>query len=130
MKRMVKNGDLIDVEPDGSITVAGKPIGGGKNDREITLMLPYPKDDDTTIPKKIYIDDDVYNKIGNCYYESIKIYFQDGDPLGIFEVFHYKDKETHFNSANYVSTLYPISGGYQQQKWYGSDDEMPWFGYL
>lgn len=29
MKRMVKNGDLLDVEPDGSITVAGKPIGGG-----------------------------------------------------------------------------------------------------
>ena len=29
MKRMVKNGNLIDVEPDGSITVAGKPIGGG-----------------------------------------------------------------------------------------------------
>ena len=26
---MVKNGDLIDVEPDGSITVAGKPVGGG-----------------------------------------------------------------------------------------------------
>lgn len=26
---MVKNGDLLDVEPDGSITVAGKPIGGG-----------------------------------------------------------------------------------------------------
>ena len=32
MKRMVKNGDLIDVEPDGSITVAGKPIGGGGSD--------------------------------------------------------------------------------------------------
>ena len=29
MKRMVKNGDLIDVEPDGTITVAGKPVGGG-----------------------------------------------------------------------------------------------------
>lgn len=29
MKRMVKNGDLIDVESDGTITVAGKPIGGG-----------------------------------------------------------------------------------------------------
>lgn len=29
MKRMVKNGDLLDVEPDGTITVAGKPIGGG-----------------------------------------------------------------------------------------------------
>ena len=32
MKRMVKNGDLIDVEPDGTITVAGKPIGGGGSD--------------------------------------------------------------------------------------------------
>ena len=29
MKRMVKNGDLIDVEADGSITVAGKPVVGG-----------------------------------------------------------------------------------------------------
>lgn len=29
MKRMVKNGNLIDVEPDGTMTVAGKPIGGG-----------------------------------------------------------------------------------------------------
>ena len=32
MKRMVKNGDLIDVEPDGTITVAGKPVGGGGSD--------------------------------------------------------------------------------------------------
>ena len=32
MKRMVKNGDLIDVEPDGSITIAGKPVGGGGSD--------------------------------------------------------------------------------------------------
>ena len=32
MKRMVKNGNLLDVEPDGSITVAGKPIGGGGSD--------------------------------------------------------------------------------------------------
>ena len=31
MKRMVKNGDLIDVEPDGSITVAGKPVAGGSD---------------------------------------------------------------------------------------------------
>lgn len=32
MKRMVKNGDLIDVEADGTITVAGKPVGGGGSD--------------------------------------------------------------------------------------------------
>ena len=31
MKRMAKNGDLIDVEPDGSITVAGKAVGGGSD---------------------------------------------------------------------------------------------------
>ena len=31
MKRMVKNGDLIDVESDGTITVAGKPVGGGSD---------------------------------------------------------------------------------------------------
>ncbi len=36
MKRMVKNGDLIDVEPDGSITVAGKPIGGGGGGSDYT----------------------------------------------------------------------------------------------
>lgn len=36
MKRMVKNGDLIDVEPDGSITVAGKPIGGGGGGNDYT----------------------------------------------------------------------------------------------
>ena len=48
MKRMVKNGDLIDVEPDGTITVAGKPIGGGgENEKEITLTMPYSSDDKT-----------------------------------------------------------------------------------
>lgn len=186
MKRMVKNGDLIDVEPDGSgVTFGGNlkvggtiiangeirggdvsaskfylgteemplvkanpageatgtlekvkignvayKVGGGSGDREITLILPYPKTDDTTTPKKININDDVYNKIGSCYYEKIKIYFQDGDPLGIFEVFHYKDKETNFNSADYISTLYSPIGGYSDTTWYGSDDIMPWFARL
>ena len=36
MKRMVKNGNLIDVEPDGSITVAGKPVGGGGGGSDYT----------------------------------------------------------------------------------------------
>lgn len=187
MKRMVKNGDLLDVEPDGSgVTFGGNlkvggtiiangeirggqvsaskfylgteemPLvkanpageatetlekvkignvaynvgGGGSGDREIDLILPYPKTDDTTTPKKIYIDDDVYNKIGTCYYEKIKIYFQDGDPLGIFEVFHYKDKETHFNSADYISTIYSNAGSYTDTTWYGSDDMKPWFASL
>ena len=40
MKRMVKNGDLIDVEPDGSITVAGKPVGGGGGITKRSLTIP------------------------------------------------------------------------------------------
>ena len=40
MKRMVKNGDLIDVEPDGTITVAGKPVGGGGGITKRTLTIP------------------------------------------------------------------------------------------
>lgn len=52
MKRMVKNGDLIDVEPDGSITVAGKPIGGGGGGiTKRTMTIPAseltPSPDDT-----------------------------------------------------------------------------------
>lgn len=40
MKRMVKNGDLLDVEPDGTITVAGKPVGGGGGITKRTLTIP------------------------------------------------------------------------------------------
>lgn len=39
MKRMVKNGDLIDVESDGTITVAGKPVGGGNAIKTKTVNL-------------------------------------------------------------------------------------------
>ena len=60
MKRMVKNGDLIDVEPDGTITVAGKPGGGGENDREISLTMPYASNDNTQ-NKKLYIENEIYN---------------------------------------------------------------------
>ena len=105
MKRMVKNGDLIDVEPDGTITVAGKPVGGGgENERELILTAPYAK---TTNNKqlKLYLDEETLNKISNCYYETVKIYFNDGNPLGIFHVlyYHYEDIQTF----GYVCILKP-----------------------
>ena len=118
---MVKNGDLIDVEPDGSITVAGKPIGGGggsENDREITLTMPYASSDYSD-NKKLYIDDDTYNKISNYYYESIKLYFNDGNPCGVFHVFNFNDSSRGINTRQYA-----VISHYEQfaglQAWYGT----------
>ena len=91
MKRMVKNGDLIDVEPDGTITVAGKPIGGGGgNEREITLTVSYNRE---SRPNniKIYVEDDVWNNIKNLYYDTVSIHYKDGNPMAIF-------------TATYIST--------------------------
>ena len=183
MKRMVKNGDLLDISENGSSATFGGnlniggtiiangevrggdvsaskfylgteemplvkanpagdatgnlekikigdvayKVGGGSSDREITLILPYPKSDNTTTPKRIFIDDDIWSKIKNCYYETIKIYFEDGDPLGIFNVFHYKDNSDHIDSSTYISPIYPISGTYSYDAWYGKDDARPWF---
>lgn len=119
MKRMVKNGDLIDVEPDGTITVAGKPIGGGEKEREIAITMPYSPGDSSS-NKKVYIDDEIYNKIKNYYYETIKLYFDDGTPIGIFNIFHFYDIGNLVNDTKeYVSLsiTWPSNG---TQAWYGS----------
>lgn len=122
MKRMVKNGDLIDVEPDGTITVAGKPIGGeAKNERELTLIAPYAKSKNYK-ELKIYIDDETWNKIDSCYYETVKVYFNDGNPLGIFHVlYYYYDTLETFG---YVCSATPqyIS---PSDTWYGKSEREP-----
>ena len=53
MKRMVKNGDLIDVEPDGSITVAGKPVGGGGSDYTAGKNITISEAKEISIPDDI-----------------------------------------------------------------------------
>ncbi len=130
MKRMVKNGDLIDVEPDGSITVAGKPIGGGgSNERELTLTMPYASNDNTFI-KRLYIDDEIYNNINNFYYESIKLYFNDGNPIGIFNVFHFTDKGGQVSDADGYACLavnWPTSSS---STWYGSIKDYKSIAYI
>ena len=122
MKRMVKNGDLIDVEPDGSITVAGKPIGGGENEREITLTMPYSSDD-TSNEKKLYIDNDLFNKINNFFYETIKLIFNDGKPIGIFHLFNpnetkYDNSEIGYFACSYDSPLSNYGTWYGSKKYY------------
>ena len=126
MKRMVKNGDLIDVEPDGTITVAGKPIGGGsENDREITLTVPYANGD-TSTNKKIYIDEETWNKIKNCYFETIKFYYNDGNPLGVFHVFYFKNgnSSSGIDSKQYACVSY-FGGTYSTNGWYGKNQIKP-----
>ena len=120
MKRMVKNGDLIDVEPDGSITVAGKPIGGGgENEREVSITMPYSPGDSSG-NKKVYIDDEIYNKIKNYYYETIKLYFKDGTPIGIFNIFHFYDLGNLINDTKEYVSLSVTWPSIAVQDWYGS----------
>ena len=116
---MVKNGDLIDVEPDGSITVAGKPIGGGgENERELTLRLDF--DSSSTNDLKLYLDEEKWNKVKGCFYETIKIYYSDGNPLGVFHVFNY-------NAAGYNSNFYGCviesRSSNTRNVWYGSIED-------
>ena len=55
MKRMVKNGDLIDVEPDGSITVAGQPIGGGGSDYTAGKNITISEAKEISVPNDIQL---------------------------------------------------------------------------
>ena len=119
MKRMVKNGNLIDVEPDGTITVAGKPIGGGSNDREITLILPYPSTDSTG-GKKVYIDDETYNKIKDRYYETIKFYYNDGNPVSVFHVVNLYDIQNKMDTKIYA-TASDYNGFKSEDDWFGKN---------
>ena len=53
MKRMVKNGDLIDVEPDGSLTVAGKPVGGGGSDYTAGKNITISEANEISLPDNL-----------------------------------------------------------------------------
>ena len=121
MKRMVKNGNLIDVEPDGTITVAGKPIGGGGDDKVLSLIAPYSYQGSTSISDtNIYLDDDVWNKISDLYYETIKIYYNDGRPLGIFNVLNLKSY-SYVDSQRYACVSKHNGTAGAANKWYGQD---------
>ena len=116
MKRMVKNGDLIDVGRDGTITVAGEPVGGGENERVLTLIVPYPRSDESSYKSIVIADDDVWNKITNFYYETIKIYYSDGNPLGIFNVFFYYYSKYH---EKYYTCFADTTGNTSFNEWFG-----------
>ena len=140
MKRMVKNGDLIDGKSINAVeanptdeatetltklkvgeTTYGIEGGGGgggdSNDKVLTLILPYPKTSKDS-SKYVTIDDtNVWNNLLNYYYETIKIYYNDGYPLGVFNVIDYYDYEGRFKKR--YSTFVPQVRGSNSSKWYG-----------
>ena len=147
MKRMVKNGDLIDVEPDGTIIAGGKAIngveanptdeatqtlekikigdvaynvggGGSENDKELTLILPYPHTS-TYSGKYATIDDEkVWLNLNNYYYETIKIYYNDGYPLGVFSVIDYHNSTNGSFIKGYIAIVGKTRGSVSSD-WYG-----------
>lgn len=178
MKRMVKNGDLLDISEDGSgaafggnLKIGGTIIangeirggdvsaskfylgteemplvkanpagdapgtlekikignvsykvgggGGGSNDREISLIMPYPSSS-TQSNKKLILDEETWNNINNLYYETIKLYYNDGNPIGIFHVFKYEDSWNGIGKNGYYASISFPKTVSQYNAWYGS----------
>lgn len=99
--------------------VAYKIGGGGENEREVSITMPYSPGDSSNY-KKAYINDEIYNKIKNYYYESIKLYFEDGTPIGIFNVFHFHDIGNLVNDTKEYVSLSVTWPSSSEQTWYGT----------
>ena len=185
MKRMVKNGDLLDISEDGSgVTFGGNlkvggtiiangeirggdvsaskfylgteemPLvkanpagdaagtlekikignvaynvgGGGSSDRVLTLTVPFPKGD-TTSYKKTYVDNEIYSKITGLYYETIKVFYNDGNPLGIFNLLNLDDHQNNIKSSRYACVSY-YDGTPTYDQWYGKTNIKYYFAVL
>lgn len=94
-------------------------VGGSENDRELTLILPYSRTAQPTYDKRYTTIDDenVWNKLKNYYYETIKIYYNDGNPFGIFNVLYWYDLQGNFRKR--YSTIVPKYRGSEWNEWYG-----------
>ena len=125
MKRMVKNGNLIDVEPDGTITVAGKPIGGGSSDKDLIINLDFSSTDQKTYPQYVTLPTNTITKINDNYYDSITFIYNDGKQAAKFFASNF------FYSGDYSGALRGRYSGYycltssdtssMASKWYGKD---------
>lgn len=96
--------------------------GGSSNDREITLTIPYSSDSGI-VNNKTYVDDDIWNKIKDCYYDTIKIRYNDGRTLGIFNVLIvsiYEFGTSKAASQNYVALNVVLPSASSETTWYGS----------
>lgn len=109
----VKIGDV-------AYNVGGGGGGGSENDREFKLILPYPSSADI-IRKPVTIEDEnIWNNLNNYYYESIKIYYNDDKPLGVFNVIDYIDKQGN-RTKHYGALVNQVASGSTYNEWYGSN---------
>lgn len=91
--------------------------GGSENDKELTLILPYPRTSNYS-SKYVTIDDEnVWGKLVNYYYETIKIYYNDGYPLGVFHVLDFYAYDGSFKKS-YSSIVTKVRGS-NSSVWYG-----------
>ena len=97
--------------------VAYKVGGGSENDKELTLILPYPKTSNYSSKYANIEDENVWNKLINYYYETIKIYYNDGYPLGVFHVLDYYADDGSFKKA--YSCIPTRVRGSDSSVWYG-----------
>ena len=95
-------------------------VGGSENDRVYKLILPYPSTADV-IRKPITIEDEnLWAKLDNYYYETIKVYYNDDKPLGIFNVIDYEDDQGN-RRKNYSTLVTQVSSGNTYNEWYGTN---------
>lgn len=97
-------------------------VGSSKNDRELTLILPYSSTAQPSFSNRYTIIDDenVWNNLKNYYYETIKIYYNDGKPFGIFNVLDYYDFQGNFQKRYMINVPKYRSSEYSQ--WYGKQN--------
>lgn len=103
--------------------------GGSENEREYKLILPFSSNVNV-IRKPITIDDEnLWTKLNNCYYETIKIYYNDDIPLGIFNVLNHIDKGG--NAIKTYSTLVEQAANESaNDEWYGTKGTFEYHLYV
>lgn len=94
-------------------------VGGSENDRELTLILPYARTAQPSYSNRYTTIDDenVWSKLKNYYYETIKIYYNDGNPFGIFHVLYWYDFQGNFQKRYLIDV--PKYRSSEFNEWYG-----------
>lgn len=95
-------------------------VGATENDRVLKLVMPYASNDSTSSKYAIVEDENVWDKLSNYYYESVILYYNDGHPLGVFNVVDYY--EGGF-IKKYIAMV-PRFRGSEYSAWYGKTNSF------
>lgn len=99
-------------------------LGGSENDKELTLILPYPKTSNYSSKYVTIEDENLWGKLINYYYETIKIYYNDGYPLGVFHVLDYYAYDGSFKKEYSIVTRVR---GSNSSVWYGKTTDFYYY---